>query len=43
MKIVIYGGSGHIGRYLVKHFQERQHDVKILTRDTKKSIQLVIL
>ena len=35
MKIVIPGGSGHIGRYLLQHLQEKQHDVKVLTRNTK--------
>ena len=35
MKIVIPGGSGHIGRYLLQHLQEKQHDVQALTRNTK--------
>ena len=37
MKIVIAGGSGHIGRMLLEHFRKQQHDVKILTRDAKKT------
>ena len=36
MKIVIPGGSGHIGRYLFQHFQDKQHDVKVLTRNAKR-------
>ena len=36
MKIVMPGGSGHIGRYLLQHLQEKQHDVKILTRNAKQ-------
>ena len=36
MRIVIAGGSGHIGKILLKHFQKQQHDIKILTRNTKK-------
>ena len=36
MKIVIPGGSGHIGRYLSQYLQEKQHDVKILTRNAKQ-------
>ena len=36
MKVVIPGGSGHIGKYLLQYFQEKQHDVKVLTRNTKQ-------
>ena len=36
MKIVIPGGSGHVGRYLFQHFQEKQHDVKVLTRSARQ-------
>ena len=36
MKVIMPGGSGHIGRVLLRHFQEKQYDVKILTRNTKK-------
>ena len=36
MKIVIPGGSGHIGRYLSRHLLEKKHDVKILTRNVKQ-------
>ena len=32
MKIVIPGGSGHVGGYLFRCFQDKNHDVKILTR-----------
>lgn len=36
MKIVIAGGSGHLGKILLKHFRKQQHDIKILTRNAKK-------
>ena len=36
MKIVIPGGSGHIGTYLVQHFQEQKQDVQVLSRSKKK-------
>jgi uncharacterized protein (TIGR01777 family) len=31
-KIVLAGGSGHIGRILARHLQQRGHDVVVLTR-----------
>lgn len=30
------GGSGHLGKYLLPHFQRQGQDVKILTRDANK-------
>lgn len=36
MKIVIPGGSGHVGSYLVQHFQKQKQDVTILTRNKNK-------
>jgi uncharacterized protein len=33
MKIVIPGGSGHLGSLLTRHLRERGHDVIVLTRD----------
>jgi uncharacterized protein (TIGR01777 family) len=33
MKIVIPGGSGHLGTSLTRHLRERGHDVVVLTRD----------
>ena len=35
MKIVIPGGSGHVGTYLVQHFKEKKYDVTVLSRDKK--------
>lgn len=36
MKIIIAGGSGHLGKMLLKHFRKQQYDIKILTRNIKK-------
>lgn len=32
LRIVIPGGSGHVGHLLAQHFQERGHNVTVLTR-----------
>lgn len=36
MKIVVSGGSGFIGQPLVRHLQERGHEVAVLTRNPEK-------
>lgn len=36
MKIIVTGGTGFIGKYLIKALLERQHQVTIVSRDTKK-------
>jgi len=36
MKIILAGGSGFIGRFLEKRFNQDGHQVKVLTRNPKK-------
>lgn len=39
-RIIIFGGSGFIGRYLVKYFAENGYIIKIFTRYPEKAKQL---
>ena len=42
MKIVIAGGSGYLGKVLLKHFQAKKYDINILTRDVKKEAPFIV-
>ena len=35
-KIVIFGGAGFIGKYLINRFSKYSCDIQIVTRDLKK-------
>jgi len=40
MKIIIAGGSGFLGKNLERSFQEKNNEVKILTRDPKRENEI---
>ncbi len=41
MKIVIAGGSGHLGNILFEYFQTKKHDVLVLTRSKDVSLPYI--
>ncbi len=41
-KIIVFGGSGFIGRYIVKNLAENGHIIKIFSRNQAKSLELKV-
>ncbi len=41
MKIIIAGGSGHLGDILLQHFQTKKHEVRVLTRSKSVSLPYI--
>jgi uncharacterized protein len=41
MKIIIAGGTGHLGEKLVEHWQQKGHDVVVITRGGKSRARTV--